>query len=126
MNGAAHIAGLRVPAHLHPYVETLGVDRAVEFLLEFGGGTYYLAADPKGNSEVARWLGTDDGARLVARLRSAAAHPYLRIPVAKPWIATVMRSRGATIQAIARKLHATDTSVRGWLHKEDDRQMRLF
>lgn len=126
MNGPAHIADLKVPAHLHAYVETLGVDRAVDFLLEFGGGTYYLAADPKGNSEVAKWLGVDDAARLIARLRSTTEHSYLRIPVAKPWLASVMRSRGATIQAIARKLHATDTSVRGWLHKADERQMRLF
>jgi len=114
-----------VPAHLDAYVAVLGVDRTIEFLLEFGGAAFYLAADPKGKSEVAAWLGLELATELVAMLRSRQFHSYARVPTAKPWIASILRARGWKIGAIARKLHVTDVTVSGWLRK-DRRQLELF
>ena len=115
----------QAPAHLRPYIDVLGEERAVEFLLEFGGGTFYLAADPKGNSEIARYLGLDLAAQLVAVLRSASSSTYARVPTAKPWIASVLRGRKLSIGAIARKLHVTDVTVARWL-PSDNAQIELF
>lgn len=118
------------PIHLHPqvrpFVDVLGEDRAVDFLLEFGGATFYLAADPKGNSEIARWLGRSEAAALIRVLRARTDHAYARIPVAKPWLANQLRhQRGMTVSAIARRLHVVDSTVSGWL-KPEDRQLSLL
>ena len=47
----------RVPAQVAPYVEVLGVDGAIEFLLAFGGSEIYLTTDPKSRSRVVEVLG---------------------------------------------------------------------
>lgn len=118
----------RPPAQVAPYVEVLGVDGAVKFLLAFGGAELYLAANPKGRGRVERMFGADRAAALAAM----AERLPRRVPTAKPWIAQVLRARGLPVAEIARILHATDVSVRAWLRRTDlgedpdRRQMRLF
>ena len=118
----------RPPAQVAPYVEVLGVDGAVEFLLAFGGAELYLAANPKGRGRVERMFGADRAAALAAM----AERLPRRVPTAKPWIAQVLRARGLPVAEIARILHATDVSVRVWLRRADlgvnpdRRQLRLF
>lgn len=114
-----------VPAHLAPFVDVLGEERAIEFLLEFGGATYYLAADPKGNSEIERAYG-DDGRRIIDMLKNRYMTTVVRIPIPKTWIAGRLRMRGLPISAIARRLHVTDSWVRRHLPREDDGQLRLI
>ncbi|NCM96130.1 MAG: helix-turn-helix domain-containing protein [Rhodobacterales bacterium] len=116
------------PAHVAPYVDVLGVDGAVEFLLAFGGAELYLATSPKGRSRLAQLVGVEKAAELA----HAAEHLPRRVPTAKPWIAQVFKSRGLSVAEIARRLHVSDVSVRAWLKKTesvpvaDPRQMRLF
>lgn len=105
----------RVPAHLRVYVDVLGEDGAVDFLLEFGGGVFYAAADPKGDSEIARKVGLEIAARLMPKLREGSSRGYVRVPTGKPWIAATLRARGVTISMIARRLHVSDVTVSGWL-----------
>lgn len=118
----------RPPAQVQPYVEVLGVDGAVEFLLTFGGAELYVAANPKGRGKVERIFGMDKAAALAAMVERLPR----RVPTAKPWIAQVLRTRGLPVAEIARRLHATDVSVRAWLRKADlgdapdTRQLRLF
>jgi hypothetical protein len=114
-----------VPANLRPFVDVLGEGGAIAFLLEFGGATFYLAEDPKGGSEILQHLGEAKGRELVARLRQGTAHPYLRFPVAKKWLAATMRRDGAPYSAIARRLHVTDSTVRSWLAASSP-QLDLF
>lgn len=118
----------RPPAHVAPYVDVLGQDLAIRFLLEFGGAELYIAASPKGRSRVVEVVG-QDGAVALAQI----AHRLpKRVPTAKPWIALVMRRESATVADIARKLHVSDVAVRRWLKRssigraEDPRQMRLL
>ena len=106
---------LQVPANLRAFVDVLGVDGALEFLLEFGGATFYMAADPKGGSEIARHIGRDLATALMARLRENSVRGYVRIPTAKPWAAMVLRARRMPIGMIARRLHVSDVTVSGWL-----------
>jgi len=118
----------RPPAQVAPYVEVLGVDGAVEFLLAFGGAELYVAANPKGRGEFERRFGSARAAALAA----VAERLPRRVPTAKPWIAQVLRTQGLPVAEIARKLHATDVSVRAWLRRAvpgdapDRRQLRLF
>jgi hypothetical protein len=120
----------RPPAHVAPYVEALGPEGAVTFLLEFGGAELSLPAVPKRRSPVARLLGIEAALRL-----SAVAHRLpRRVPTARPWIAAVLRARGEPVAEIARRLHASDVAVRGWIRRAavealdegDGRQGRLL
>lgn len=118
----------RPPAHVAPIVDALGVERAIRFLLAFGGGELYIASSPKGRARLAEVIGLDASEAL-----AEIAHQLpRRIPTAKPWIAQCWRVEGLTTAAIARQLHVSDVAVRGWLKRVpapkdgDPRQMRLF
>ncbi|WP_126976512.1 helix-turn-helix domain-containing protein [Frigidibacter oleivorans] len=114
------------PAHVAPYVRVLGLDLAVEFLMTFGGAEIYIAASPQARNRVAGLVGRDKALALAEELLPR------RVPTAKPWIAAVLRSQGLPVAEIARRLHATDVTVRSWLKRSktdppsDPRQMRLF
>ena len=118
----------RPPAQVQPYVDVLGVDGAVEFLLTFGGAELYIAANPKGRGKVERQFGADKATALAA----LSDRLPRRVPTAKPWLAQVLRTQGLPVAEIARRLHATDVSVRAWLRKAelgeapDSRQLRLL
>tara|TARA_R110002094_G_scaffold160396_10_gene145818 strand:- start:4596 stop:4982 length:387 start_codon:yes stop_codon:yes gene_type:complete len=116
------------PAHVVRYVETLGVDQAVEFLLKFGGAELYLSRNPTARSELVKAFGID-----AARKLGEAADEYdlpARVPTAKKWVALVLWSQGLTGAEIARRLHMSDTTVRSWINaakdKIDPRQADLF
>lgn len=113
------------PAHLCAYVEVLGVDEAIRFLLTFGGGDIYYANDPKGNSALAKAFGLDV-ARKMGRRANAEGWPR-RVPLGKKWIAQVLITRGLPVAEVSRKLHMADTTVRDWTKPQrDDRQLSLF
>ena len=117
-------------AQVAPYVEVLGIDGTVDFLLEFGGAEIYLTTSPKTKSRVVASIGRKQTIALAA----ISDRLPRRIPLAKPWISAVLKSKGLSNNEIARKLHATDVSVRGWLKKyelpapakSEPRQLPLF
>lgn len=123
----------RPPAQVQPFVDALGTDGAVTFLLAFGGAELYIPSDPKGASQLVDVMGLE-----AARALSAEAQRVIipkRIPTAKPWIARVMFTRGLPKAEIARRLHASDVTVRRWLAghggeaavvQDDPDQLRLF
>lgn len=104
----------RPPAHVAPYVEILGVDDAIAFLLNFGGSERHVARDPARRADIEAVIGHDKAEAL------AAAAPRLprRHPLAKPWMAKVFRTKGLSVDAIARKLRGSNVAVRAWL-KDD-------
>lgn len=103
----------RPPAHIQPYVAVLGIEDTIRFLLAFGGAELYLTTTPKGRSRLAQMFGLDKAAA-IAR---AAEHMPRRVPTAKPWIAQVSSAQGVSVAEIARFLHVSDVSVRGWLKR---------
>lgn len=122
----------RAPAHIDAYVNTLGPAGAMEFLLAFGGSEIYPSTNPKSRSMIVDKIGYDKAVALAAAL---GAGTKVRVPTAKPWIACCMAAEGLQTAEIARRLHTTDTTVRGWLKagparparvKIDPRQMHLF
>ena len=121
----------RPPAHVQPFYEVLGEADTIRFLLSFGGAVLYRTVAPAGRSKLADMFGVD-----VARaLAVATEHAPARIPTAKPWIAQVWSAQGVAVNEIARRLHVSDVSVRGWLKRavkegveagDEPRQLRLI
>ena len=97
-------------AQVEPYVDVLGIDGAVEFLLEFGGSDLDFPKRPTANSELAQFIGLDKATALCARM----GHARTRVPTSKPWLAFVFRSKGLPNSRIARRLHVTIYTVGRW------------
>ncbi len=117
----------RPPAHVAPFVDALGEDLAVTFLLTFGGAEFYFPATPRKGSALVRAVGWE-GAQALCRRHAAHGLPA-RIPTAKPWIARVLSARGLPVAEIARKLHTSDVTVRSYLadrSRADQRQLPLI
>lgn len=120
----------RPPAHVQPFVEALGAELAVRFLLHFGGAELYIPRDPKGGSELAEVLGLP-AARAISALAEQTALPR-RMPTAKPWIARYLKiTAGLSNAEIARRLHTSDVTVRKYIavlqeHEPPSDQLSLF
>lgn len=113
----------KITAQVQPYVDALGLDMAVEFILAFGGSYVYLSTNPQDRSEVAQMLGRE-AAVAVARRVGAGSR---RIHNAKPWLASYFRyMKGMTVNDTARLLHVSDVTVRKWLGPIDQQQLDLF
>lgn len=103
----------RPTAQVAPFVEVLGTDGTVVFLLAFGGSELYLPVTPRADSKLVEVMGMD-AARALGAMAQRVMVPE-RIPTAKPWIARVWRARGLPNAEIARRLHVTDVTVRRWI-----------
>jgi hypothetical protein len=119
----------RPPAHIEPYVVALGAERAVRFLLAFGGADFYIAKDPKGASKAVEVIGLD-GLSALSEIRDRLQY---RVPTGKNWIARYLSVvEGKSKAEIARTLHTSTTSVSRWLAEDyrrpfrDPRQQSLF
>ena len=83
----------------------------MQFLMTYGGAELYFADDPKGRASHEAMLGHD-------KAKALAAHPGVsqrRIPLARRWLAAMLRWQGNSSAGIARQLRVTDVSVRRWL-----------
>lgn len=113
---------MKVPANLAPFINTLGFDKGIEFLLRFGGGAMYLPKKPQDGRSMASSLLT---AEEIIALSQAIDRDYLRIPVGKKFIAQYLRSQNVSVGEIARRLHMTDVTIRGYL-KAAEQQLSLL
>jgi len=102
----------RPPAQIEVFVEILGVDLTVEFLLRFGGAELYVAKDPKSRSQLVAFVGPERA----KALGQVTDRLQRRVPLVKPWTAQYLAWKGMWVAEIARTLHTTDVSVRGWLN----------
>lgn len=111
----------KIPAHIEPYMTVLGIEGGIDFLLQFGGGYVYLSERPQDRSPVVELVGAEKAAALAKRIGTGG----LRVPLGKPFIAAYLRANNWSINAIARRLHVTDVTVRKWLSDAEDRQFKL-
>lgn len=100
----------RPPAQALPYVEALGADLAVTFLLTYGGAEMTLSATPAGAAHVAM-IGPERAAALAAQ----ADRLPKRVPLANRWLAKMLAWQGASTAEIARRLRVSDSTVRAYL-----------
>jgi hypothetical protein len=93
---------------VEPYVEALGPDLAVTFLLTFSGAQLVVPAVPDGRSEHEALIGREAAVRL-----SAVRHRLQRrVPLAKGWLAAMLDWKGHSQAHIARTLRTSDITVR--------------
>ena len=117
------------PAHVEPFVDAIGIDATITFLMHFGGAELYFAATPTGRSRLVDVLGEEAGAALARAAQEAGPRWQRRVPLAKPWIAQVLHAQGLSKAEIARRLHTSDVTVRKYLaapSRQDPRQSSLF
>ncbi|OYU62493.1 MAG: hypothetical protein CFE30_09400 [Bradyrhizobium sp. PARBB1] len=103
----------RPTAQVQPYVDALGVDLAIDFLLTFGGSEVSISQDPKGRGAYEALIGREAALRLAAQ----AHRLQRRVPLANPWLAAMLQWKGYSVANISRKLRASDNSVRAMLKK---------
>ncbi len=101
----------RPPAQIEPYVEILGVDLTVDFLLSFGGAELYIGKNPGDKSRLVQLVGLERAKALGA----ITERLQRRIPLQKPWTARYLSWKGLSVAEIARRLHTSDVSIRDWL-----------
>ena len=108
----------RPPAHIEPYVTALGAERAVRFLLAFGGAYLYIGKDPTEAAMAVDVIGID-GLRALAEIRDKL---QARVPTAKPWIAKYLYTvEGLSKADICRRLHTSTVTVTRWLEGGEKR-----
>jgi hypothetical protein len=104
----------RPTAQVAPFVEVLGPDLAVQFILEFGGAELYLSAQPRGRSALEAMVGHD-------KARALAAHPAMqmvqRIPLARKWLVLMMAWQGHPHAHIARTVRVATSTVRRYVNE---------
>lgn len=111
---------IETPENLIPYVEALGEEMTIKFLLRFGGSPLYLAANPSSANDVAALVGPD-AAKALAKIIGPGQ--IGRVPIAREWTVRQLKARKWSNIAIARELKITDETVRKLLKRLDDRQI---
>ena len=103
----------RPTAQVAPFVEVLGPELTVAFLISFGGAELYLAAAPGGRSALEALVGHD-------KAKALAAHPDMqmiqRIPLARKWLVQMMAWQGQPNAHIARTVRVATSTVRRYLN----------
>ncbi len=107
----AEPAPIDTPANLRPYVEAIGVDRAIALFLALGGSQIYLPRRSSKRTIAAQTIGADQ----VERLAAVLGHGYIKVPIARQWVAAALRSQGKSDNEIARVVRADVATVRRWL-----------
>lgn len=104
-------AGVNTPAHLATYVEVLGVEPSLSFFLTVGGSQIYLPRKSSDRTLAAQAIGAEN----VERLAELFGYGYIKVPLARQWVAQVMRCQGKSDNEIARIVRADVATVRRWL-----------
>lgn len=127
-------SNIKTPIQIQPFVDVLGVDGTIDFLLAFGGAELAFSKAPRETSKLSQHVGHDKAKALGV----VAARLPRRIPLEKRWIAKVLDSQDLSQADIARRMHVQDKTVRRYLRDEyapsveerqspdDDRQPRLI
>ncbi|MCF6234209.1 MAG: helix-turn-helix domain-containing protein [Rhodobacteraceae bacterium] len=105
------------PARAAPYVEILGAELTVQFLLIFGGAELYIPPNPKGQSRLEALIGSK-------KTKAFAQSAHLlqrRVPQAIAWVAACLHFQGIPTNEIARKLRVTDVTERRYLKSYEAR-----
>lgn len=104
----------KVPENLRTYVEILGEDDAMNLFLFLGGTSVYLPAKSGNKSLLSRAVGAEKADALAAELGAG----YIKVPIARQWIADTMFFRGHTNAEIARVIRCDESTVRSWFNSE--------
>lgn len=113
---------VKIPAHVAPYVDALGIDDALKLILNMGGCDIYIPAKSTDKSMSAELI----GAAAVEKLAATLGPGYFKIPLARKWAGQTLRAQGKGTAEIARTVRADVATVRRWLNVPDPRQIDMF
>lgn len=112
----------KIPANLIQFVDVLGPELTVKFLLGFGGASLYLPNEyPRAGSMLFELVGREKAIELGQKIGSG----YIKVPVAKRFIAQYYFAQGDSLSAICRKLHLTEPTIRGYISANDREERQL-
>ncbi|KHQ53003.1 hypothetical protein [Mameliella alba] len=103
----------RHPAHLDPYIEVLGPELAVSFLVMFGGAPLYFPDDPMGRSSAEHLIGAVRLRELGQRMPSNR----VAIPMPKNWLIRALHAEGLSMPQICRTLKTSHSNVKRTLRE---------
>lgn len=103
------------PANLRPYVKALGVKGAMALFLSVGGSEIYLPKERSRRSLAARTIGPENADKLASEM----GYGYYKVPLAREWVAKVMRAQGESNAEIARTIRVDIATVRRWLPAQE-------
>lgn len=112
----------RIESQVEWIVAALGPDQAARFLLFFGGGFLTRVDRPQARGRLTQEFG-EGAVKSLAESWPGDA-PVMRVPLGNKFLARYLRSKGHSVSAIARKIRATDTTVRELIRPEEDRRER--
>lgn len=116
----------KIDAHILPIIEVLGLDRAANFLVLFGGKYVYIGSKAlQDNNPIASIFGKEDTLKLFERLRDISSVNSFKVPIGKRFLARYWRSLGVKPLEIRQRLKLTDVSVRHLLQSDDQFRSRV-
>lgn len=97
------------------FIDALGVEGAVRFILEYGGADPSTSPRLRDANPLMRMFGRET-------VEAIARHPVRprRIPLMKSWLAVYFRAKGQSVPEIARILRVSDITVRNRLRKHGE------
>lgn len=98
------------PAHIARFVNVIGAELALQLFLAVGGSQINLPRRSSGSTPAAQAIGADQ----VERLAEAFGPGYIKVPLARRWIAGQLRAKGTSDNEIARIVRADVETVRRW------------
>ena len=107
----------RHPAHLDAYIEVLGPELAIRFLIEFGGAPMYFPNDPAGRSAAEQMIGAQRLRNLGARMMAQKTE----IPMPRNWLIRALHAEGRSVSQISRILKTTSSNVKRSLREAKQR-----
>ncbi len=110
---------IKTPKNLEPYIEALGEDLTLAFIMRFGGSPVYLPSSEATDSEIKTVLGAD-GIKALAKIFGPGQ--IGRVPIAREWTVRKLKAHHWSTLAIARELRVTDETVRRILNDRPSRQ----
>lgn len=121
IDGKKHEA--EVPELLSPFFDVLGVELAVEFILEWGGSPVYIPAVEHATrgGDLIQLLGLE---KVLELGRIIGAGQISRIPICREFLCRYFYSKSFSKLKIARKLKISDETVRRILNGRREREVR--
>lgn len=110
---------IETPQNLQSYIDALGEELALIFIMRFGGSPVYLPASENTQSDVHAVVGAA-GIKALAKIFGPGQ--IGRVPIAREWTIRQLKARDWSTLAIARELRVTDETVRRILNDRPSRQ----
>jgi hypothetical protein len=120
----------RIEVQAHPYIEALGMDNAAQFLMQFGGTRLELPTKRvhRGTalSKVLQRMYGDGWKAKALELTKCIGIPNPNVPLCRTFLCRHLRSKGLSVNNIARALGTTCATVYRHLRTDEIRRNEVL